>query len=179
MVAEAMQLPAGLVAVIHEGSGTHNLHTALALAYELLYSTSDGTTKRGDTSPASARVAGSVMLCALDMYTRAGRAAYRRVLSSAPRLKAMLHRYAPRGDPIECVGMLMFHAEGSVLSQRIESPASRAVRSEVESAEAKSVGFDNAEGAVKVRAWLRHHQKLIDDARERVIRTAPVFPSAA
>ena len=138
-----MQLPTELVAAIHAGTGTHNLHTALALAHELVYSTSNGAIKRGNMLPVSGRVAGGVMLCALDMYTRAGRTAYRRVLSSAPRLMAMLHRYAPRGDPVECIGMLMFHAEGSLLSRRVESPASLAVQAEVEHAEAMSVGFES------------------------------------
>jgi hypothetical protein len=158
-VAEAMQLPMGLVAAIQAGTGTHNLHAALALAHELLYSTSEVRIKHGNSSPIAGRVAGGLMLCALDMYTRAGRTAYRRVLSSAPRLVAMLRRYAPHGDPVECVGMLMFHAEGSLLSRGVESPASAEVQVEVEQAEAMSAGFENPEGALKVRQWLRHHQQ--------------------
>ena len=109
------------------------------------------------------------MLCALDMYTRVGRSAYRRMLSSAPRLTAMLHQYAPRGDPVECVGILMFHIEGCLLSRRVESPASLAVQVEIENAEAMRVGFETPEGVLKVRQWLHHHQHLIDTARERVL----------
>jgi MgsA AAA+ ATPase C terminal len=178
-VAEAMQLPTVLVAAIHAGTGTHNLQTALALAHELVYSTSDAAIIRGNTSLVSGRVARGVMLCVLDMYTRAGRTAYRRVLSSAPRLMAMLHRYAPRGDPVECIGMLMFHAEGSLLSRRLESAASLAVQVEVENAEAISVGFESPEGALRVREWLHHHQQLIDDARARVIGAAQTTSSPA
>ena len=51
--AEAMQLPLGLVAAIQAGTGTHNLHAALALAHELLHSTTKVATKRGNTSPLS------------------------------------------------------------------------------------------------------------------------------
>ena len=177
-VAGAMQLPTALVAAIHVGTGTHNLHTALALAHELVYSTSVEAIKRGNSSPVSGRVAGGVMLCALDMYTRAGRTAYRRVLSSSPRLMAMLRRYAPRGHPVECVGLLMFHIEGSALSRRVESSASLAVQAEVENAEAISVGFESPEGALKVRTWLRHHRQVIDAAREQVIRAVHTASSA-
>lgn len=178
-VGEAMQLPMGLVAAIHAGTGTHNLHAGLALAHELLYSTPEMVVRRSNKLPVPGRLAGGVMLCALDMYTRAGRLAYRRVLSSAPRLAAILHRDAPHGDPVECVGMLMFHIEGSLLSRRIESPASSAVQAEVENAEAIGVGFESPEGVLKVRRWLRHHQTLIDAARERVIHTVHNASSAA
>ncbi|MDP9226596.1 MAG: hypothetical protein M3P18_22700 [Actinomycetota bacterium] len=177
IVVEALQLPAELVAAIHAGTSTHNLHTALALAHELVYSTSAVAIKRGHPSPLTGRVAGGLMLCALDMYTRAGRTAYRRVLSSAPRLTAMLHRYAPGGEHVDCVGMLMFHAEGSVLSRRVESPASRAVQAEVEHAEAISVGFESPEGALKVRTWLHRHQDAIDAARAHVIGAAQTTSS--
>jgi MgsA AAA+ ATPase C terminal len=178
-VAEATQLPTELIAAIHAGTGTHNLHTALVLAYELVYSTPNAAIKRRNMLPVAGRVAGGVMLCALDMYTRAGRTAYRRVLASAPRLMAMLHRYAPRGDPVECVGMLMFHAEGSVLSGRVESPASLAVPVEVEFAEAMSAGFESTEGALKVRQWLRHHQQLIDATRAQLILSIQKASSAS
>ena len=169
MVAAATQLSPCLIAAIHAGAGTHNLHTALALAYELVYSTSWPVTKRANKPLPAGRVAGGVMLCALDMYTRVGRSAYRRVLSSAPRLKDLLRRYAPRGDPVECVGMLMFHIEGSLLSRRIESPASLAVQVEIENAEAMRVGFESQEGALKVQQWLRRHQELVDATRVRVL----------
>jgi hypothetical protein len=65
--------------------------------------------------------------------------------------------------------MLMFHLEGSALSRRVESSASSAVQAEVEHAETMTVGFESAEGALKVRNWLGLHQPLIDAARARVI----------
>ena len=176
--AEAMQLPARVVTAIHVGTGTHNLHAALALAYEVVHAASGVRIKRR-SSRVSERVAGGLMLCALDMYTRAGRTAYRRVLSLVPRLRDMLHRYAPQGDPVDCIAMLMFHIEGSLLNRRVESSASFAVQGEVENAEALSVGFKSEEGAAKVRTWLRHHQSLVDATRAGVIGAAQTTSLAA
>jgi hypothetical protein len=105
---------------------------------------------------------GPILQCALDMYTRIGQSAYRRLVSGDNELQRLLQRHTHSHNPVQALGILIFHTEGSLLDRSITSQASEKLLAQVQIEEARYCGFATETGALLVRRWLpRHADRLV------------------
>ena len=168
-LADQMQLPASVVAAVHAGGHTHNLNAALPLAYDLLHGGPPPVTSRQPNAAMRSAEANGLLLCAVDMFTRCGRAAYRTLARTNADLNRKLRHVAGDADPASVIGMLMFHLEGSLLDRARVSDAGAELLATVEAEEARGVGLANEEDARMLKRWLRRNAKLIDRARAEAL----------
>jgi len=165
LMAAKMQLPAPLVQAVHVGRQTHNLHAALPLAYELLHAGGPPVTARGSKAALRTAEANGLLLCAVDMYTRCGRQAYRRLARANDDLHRLLRTFGGNADPASAIGILLFHREGSLLDRALVSPASEDLLTRLESLEAQRAGLADAAGVRQLTGWLQKNADIVDSVR--------------
>lgn len=172
-LATAMRLPASVVAAVHAGRQTHNMNSALPLAHDLLRVEGQPVIKTQPNLTKQAAESHGLLLCAVDMFTRCGRTAYRMLARGNSDLSGMFGRATGNADPASVIGILQFHAEGSLLDRTLVSPASATLLATVEAAEARHVGLKNERDVKSLRQWLRRNADLVDRARADVLRQTP------
>jgi len=164
-LATAMHLPASLIAAVRAGGQTHNLHSALPLAHDLLYGETSPVVRNQTVLTGQGAASHGVLLCAVDMYTRCGRGAYQRLVRGHAALSRILDEVANDADPVAVVGMLLFHVEGSLLDRPLVSPASTDLLAALEALEARRVGVRRSDDAESVRQWLRDNFDVVEHHR--------------
>jgi hypothetical protein len=164
-VASAMAVPEVVVSAARCGTGTHRLNRFLPLAYEVVFA--NGAVHQGEARPSrwGAEASGPILLCALDMYTRLGQSAYRRLLRTEGDLAELLRSVPTVRNAVHAIGTLLFHAEGSILDRPVTSSTSQALLQEVELAEERVLGFPSRDAARAVREWLMSHGDRVAAAR--------------
>lgn len=168
-LAAIMNLPDSVVAAVCAGSQTHNLHAALPLAHDLLHTGAQPTIKAQSRVARTNAESLGMLLCAVDMYTRCGRNAYQRLIRENAVLRRLLQNVANSADPVAVVGMLLFHAEGSLLDRALVSPATMDLLAAIEAVEARRIGFQQDSDAEPVRQWLRDNIDVVEHHRTQAL----------
>lgn len=84
--------------------------------------------------------------CAVDQYTRIGRAVIAQFVAKNERVKRLVNDL-PRGvDAVKLVSMGVFHVDGSLLDRRLASDALDDLRDEVAQAELEALGLPSKSG---------------------------------
>ena len=159
----AMHVPDEVLRLVMIGQGTYDLNCYLPLAHETVFGNvahSVNTARAKHTTSF-----GPILECAVDIYTRIGQSAYRKLVASQSGLRKLLDMHLRRSNRVRAVGTLLFYLEGSLLDQSIVSDASKALLAEVEKEEARDCGFVTTLGARSVRRWLRDHPDHVALAR--------------
>lgn len=174
LVSTTMKVPDDVLRAAVAGHATHDLNCYLPLAYESVFLGGSYGIRRPAPSKIRTECFGPVLQCALDMYTRVGQSAYRSLIGDAPELRDLLQLHLRSSNRVKAVGMLLFHAEGSILDRAVVSAASAALLEDVEQMEARQCGFATDAGARAVRRWLRRNSDKLAAARRQALASIGV-----
>jgi hypothetical protein len=163
-IARSMQVPDDVMRLTLIGQGTHDLNCYLPLAFETVFARGPHRIRRARAAMRTELV-GPILGCTLDMYTRIGQSAYRLLIGNDAELRGLLRRHMNGHNGIQALGILIFHAEGSLLDQSITSGAGEKLRAQVQAEEARYCGFATEADARLVRRWLRRHADRLVLAR--------------
>jgi hypothetical protein len=104
------------------------------------------------------------------MYTRVGRSAYAELVRNEVALANLLDG-VPERDQANALGVLVFHAEGSVLDRELASPASAALKTAAESLEARIAGLPDEPRTKAVKRWLARNGGILSQSRATALST--------
>lgn len=124
--------------LIASNAKTSGMSAMLPVVYDL----ADGAViKKGRAFPHAMSMVGDIPLCALDMYTRVGKAALQRFYLASPALQDFIQQQAPQGRAIKLINMAMFQIESSLLDRYLSTPELDELKNVTEDAELLALGM--------------------------------------
>jgi hypothetical protein len=87
---------------------------------------------------------GGLPACALDKYTRIGKAALKRFYLVSDPLQSFMQQNAQRRNPIALMNMAMFQIESSVLDSYLSTPALEELKTLTDESELASLGLTDS-----------------------------------
>jgi hypothetical protein len=114
---------------------------------------------------------------AFDGFSRIGRSALSRFLTTCSPIRDFIAAHAPDADPVAVVAMLVFHAEGGLVDRRLIWGASEAITRQGTIADIAGRGLPS-EYADEALMLLREHMPRLHEARNAVAARAGLLSPA-
>jgi|GEM_PF-5126371 len=173
-IADSLGLPPTVRVLMAGQLKTLGLAAMLPVVYEL---GQGHTTRQGREFPGAMETVAGIPLCALDQYTRVGKAALKAFYEGSQALKDFVHAHVRNARPQALINLAMFQAESSLLDRYLSSPGLDALNSDTEDAELLELGLADAPLRWPLYGVLSQNAGALTVIRKRMLDR--MFPSEA